>query len=151
MGCDTTSSGDGLLYDWSHLCIRVCILCIHVSASPADPTGRLETSPVARPGDSSDSMVAQTAVVSNYPPTDAPPVSSVPGNDRSASTPYGEWHPASTSQCPLPLSHGMEHRNVTFSQRVRNTIDNSRKPSTRKSYLSKWRRFLSWLPTGWPS
>lgn len=60
------------------------------------------------------------------------------------------WWPRQRS-ATLSLDSGtyrLKHRSITFSQRAHDTIQNSRKPSTRKSHYFKWLCFLRWLPEG---
>ncbi|XP_039386017.1 uncharacterized protein LOC120400862 [Mauremys reevesii] len=119
---------------------------IRFSTVPTRPQGPAENMQRQSPLDHDRSSVAQVALVYHVarPVNSRPyPTTSSPGPDNS-----GSWQTASPRPT-IPPSHGMAPEWLTqselrYSVPVQQVLLGSRKPSTRATYLAKWKRFTCW-------
>lgn len=114
-------------------------------APSSDTAGNMETLLSTCPDLTFDSVVAQAGVVPFSPTTlrtHVPQLSTSSGppaphdNERSATPP---------PRCSLSHTYSLEHCTLTFFDHVHESILNSHKPSTKKSYHFKRLQFLRWL------
>lgn len=119
-------------------------VCLPPSAAdPASGRGTPQTSSQSNPG---DIVVAKTILVPNHSQAVESLLPPFPGGVRPIAVANNERRPPSSPRRCIPRSNGLEHLALTFSEWVRETLLNSRKPSTRRSYQSKWFAFVKWLP-----
>lgn len=100
---------------------------------------------------SGGSMVAKATVVSDTSATFQENLLQATYLTGSLDIKDSEQHPSLSPQNSISFTDNMEHKTLTFSTRVRNTIRNSCKQSTRLSYHWKWAHFSRWLLPSSPS